>query len=68
MKQSGGPNWELPLERRDSKTASLTTSNANFPPPNSTLQNLVTLFKHQELDEVNLVALSGKFGLLNATH
>lgn len=43
---SGGPNWELPLGRRDSKAASLTTSNANFPSPNSTLQNLVTLFKH----------------------
>ncbi|KAL0017095.1 hypothetical protein SO802_004164 [Lithocarpus litseifolius] len=56
---SGGPNWELPLGRRDSKTASLTTSNTNIPPPNSTLQNLVTLFKRQGLDEVDLVALSG---------
>ncbi|KAG6618231.1 hypothetical protein I3843_07G154100 [Carya illinoinensis] len=56
---SGGPNWQLPLGRRDSKTASLSTSNNNIPPPNSTLQNLLTLFKRQGLDEVDLVALSG---------
>uniref|UniRef100_A0A7N2KSJ7 Peroxidase n=1 Tax=Quercus lobata TaxID=97700 RepID=A0A7N2KSJ7_QUELO len=56
---SGGPNWELPLGTRDSKAASLTTSNANFYSPNSTLQNLVTLFKHRGLNEVDLVALSG---------
>lgn len=58
--QSGGPSWELPLGRRDSKTASLSDSNRNIPPPNSTLQNLITLFKQQGLDEVDLVALSGK--------
>jgi peroxidase len=67
LKQSGGPNWELPLGRRDSKTASLTTSNNNIPPPNSTLQNLLIFFKRQGLDEVDLVALSGKFGLLDLT-
>ncbi|OMO87519.1 heme peroxidase, plant/fungal/bacterial [Corchorus capsularis] len=57
--QSGGPSWELPLGRRDSKTASLHTANTNIPPPNSTLQNLVTLFQRQGLDQVDLVALSG---------
>ncbi|KAL5780554.1 hypothetical protein ACOSQ2_011291 [Xanthoceras sorbifolium] len=56
---SGGPSWELPLGRRDSKTASLSGSNNNIPPPNSTIQNLITLFKRQGLDEVDLVALSG---------
>ncbi|XWS25823.1 hypothetical protein CRYUN_Cryun27aG0100200 [Craigia yunnanensis] len=55
---SGGPSWELPLGRRDSKTASLSTSNNNIPPPNSTLQNLLTLFQRQGLDKVDLVALS----------
>lgn len=64
LKQSGGPNWQLPLGRRDSKTASLSTSNNNIPPPNSTLQNLLTLFKRQGLDEVDLVALSGKLGFI----
>ncbi|KAI9201328.1 hypothetical protein LWI28_021714 [Acer negundo] len=56
---SGGPSWELPLGRRDSKTASLSGSNNNIPPPNSTIQNLITLFKRQGLNEADLVALSG---------
>jgi peroxidase len=64
LKQSGGPNWELPLGRRDSKTASISASNNNIPPPNSTIQNLVTLFKRQGLNEVDLVALSGKIGYI----
>ncbi|KAK4746266.1 hypothetical protein SAY87_012578 [Trapa incisa] len=56
---SGGPSWELPLGRRDSKTASISLSNSNIPPPNSTIQNLITLFQRQGLNEVDLVALSG---------
>ncbi|KAJ4840113.1 Peroxidase 9 [Turnera subulata] len=57
--QSGGPNWELPLGRKDSKTANLALSNTNIPAPNSTILNLITSFKRQGLDEVDLVALSG---------
>ena len=60
-KQSGGPSWELPLGRRDSNTASLSTSNNNIPPPNSTLQNLITLYQRQGLDEVDLVASLSTF-------
>ncbi|XP_057975432.1 peroxidase 9 [Malania oleifera] len=56
---SGGPNWALPLGRRDSRTASLTGSNRHIPAPNSTLQNLITFFNRQGLDKVDLVALSG---------
>ncbi|KAJ6998593.1 hypothetical protein NC653_014756 [Populus alba x Populus x berolinensis] len=56
--KSGGSNWELPLGRRDSKTASLSGSNNNIPAPNSTIQNLVPFFKRQGLYEVDLVALS----------
>ncbi|KAF8406478.1 hypothetical protein HHK36_008566 [Tetracentron sinense] len=56
---SGGPYWELPLGRKDSKTASLSGSNNNIPAPNSTLPNLITFFNRQGLDEVDLVALSG---------
>ncbi|KAF9619395.1 hypothetical protein IFM89_006582 [Coptis chinensis] len=56
---SGGPYWELPLGRRDSKTASISSANNNIPAPNSTLQNLVTFFNRQGLNEVDLVALSG---------
>lgn len=58
--QSGGPHWEVPLGRRDSKTASLKKANINIPAPNSTIQQLITLFSHQGLDEQDLVALSGK--------
>ncbi|XP_024040026.1 peroxidase 9 [Citrus clementina] len=56
---SGGPSWELPLGRRDSRTASLSGSNSNIPPPNSTVQNLIASFKRQGLNEVDLVSLSG---------
>jgi len=59
FQQSGGPNWELPLGRRDSKTASLRGSNKNIPPPNATIESLITFFKRQGLDEADLVALSG---------
>jgi len=56
---SGGLSWEVLLGRRDSRTASLSGSNNNIPAPNSTLQTLITKFKLQGLDEVDLVALSG---------
>ncbi|KAF7829629.1 BEL1-like homeodomain protein 7 [Senna tora] len=56
---SGGPWWELPLGRRDSKTASLSGSNTHIPPPNATIANLITFFRRQGLDQVDLVALSG---------
>lgn len=58
--QSGGPHWEVPLGRRDSKTASFRKSNVDIPAPNSTIQTLVTKFSKQGLDEEDLVALSGK--------
>nr|KAJ0211516.1 hypothetical protein LSAT_V11C400202960 [Lactuca sativa] len=57
--QSGGPNWELPLGRRDAIQASLSASNNNLPPPNSTIQNLIKLFRRQGLNVVDLVSLSG---------
>ncbi|KAL3505329.1 hypothetical protein ACH5RR_035170 [Cinchona calisaya] len=56
---SGGPHWEVPLGRRDSKTASLSKSNTEIPAPNSTIQNLITFFQRKGLDEEDLVALSG---------
>ncbi|CAE5959479.1 unnamed protein product [Arabidopsis arenosa] len=56
---SGGPSWELPLGRRDSRTASLNGANTNIPAPNSTIQNLLTLFQRQGLNEEDLVSLSG---------
>ncbi|CAD5182727.1 unnamed protein product [Musa acuminata subsp. malaccensis] len=55
----GGPNWEVPLGRRDSLGASLSGSNHDIPAPNNTLQTITTKFKRQGLDIVDLVALSG---------
>ncbi|KAK6792956.1 hypothetical protein RDI58_012037 [Solanum bulbocastanum] len=56
---SGGPYWEVPLGRRDSKTANFNKANVNIPAPNSTIQNLINLFNKQGLNEQDLVALSG---------
>ncbi|CAN6722243.1 unnamed protein product [Malus baccata var. baccata] len=56
---SGGPDWVLPLGRRDSKTASENSSNSNIPRPIPDLSSLITAFKRQGLDETDLVALSG---------
>ncbi|XP_030499793.2 peroxidase 72 [Cannabis sativa] len=56
---SGGPNWEVPLGRRDSRGASLSGSNNDIPAPNNTFQTILTKFKRQGLDLVDLVALSG---------
>ncbi|XP_071702811.1 peroxidase 9-like [Rutidosis leptorrhynchoides] len=56
---SGGPNWELPLGRKDSAKASLNGANKNIPPPNSMIQNLITFFQRQGLNDVDLVSLSG---------
>lgn len=57
--QTGGPSWEVPLGRRDSRSASLSGSNNNIPAPNNTLPTIVTKFKLQGLNLVDLVALSG---------
>ncbi|KAB2002387.1 hypothetical protein ES319_D11G063300v1 [Gossypium barbadense] len=56
---TGGPSWEVPLGRRDSRGASLSCSNNNVPYPNNTFQTILTKFKLQGLDIVDLVALSG---------
>ncbi|KAI3959076.1 hypothetical protein MKX01_023752 [Papaver californicum] len=56
---AGGPNWEVPLGRRDSRDASLSGSNNNIPAPNNTFQTILTKFKVVGLDLVDMVALSG---------
>ncbi|URD73112.1 Peroxidase [Musa troglodytarum] len=56
---AGGPNWEVPLGRRDSLGASLSGSNNDIPAPNNTLETITNKFKRQGLDIVDLVALSG---------
>ncbi|XWS42105.1 hypothetical protein CRYUN_Cryun17cG0140200 [Craigia yunnanensis] len=63
---TGGPRWEVPLGRRDSRGASLGGSNNNIPAPNNTFQTILTKFKLQGLNIVDLVALSGSHTIGNA--
>ncbi|CAN1225736.1 Peroxidase 72 [Linum perenne] len=63
---AGGPSWEVPLGRRDSKSASLSGSNNNIPAPNNTFQTILTKFKLQGLNTVDLVALSGSHTIGNS--
>ncbi|XP_043712792.1 peroxidase 72-like isoform X2 [Telopea speciosissima] len=63
---AGGPSWEVPLGRRDSRSASLSGSNNNIPAPNNTFQTILTKYKRQGLDIVDLVALSGSHTIGNA--
>ncbi|XP_011028580.1 PREDICTED: peroxidase 72-like [Populus euphratica] len=63
---TGGPSWEVPLGRRDSRSASLSGSNNNIPAPNNTFQTILTKFMLQGLNVVDLVALSGSHTIGNA--
>lgn len=63
---TGGPSWEVPLGRRDSRSASLSGSNNDIPAPNNTFQTILTKFKRQGLNIVDLVALSGSHTIGNA--
>ncbi|XP_066379363.1 peroxidase 72-like [Miscanthus floridulus] len=55
----GGPYWDVPLGRRDSLGASIQGSNNDIPAPNNTLPTIITKFKRQGLNVVDVVALSG---------
>ncbi|KAI4334643.1 hypothetical protein L6164_013360 [Bauhinia variegata] len=54
-----GPNWTVPLGRRDSLTANLSLATANLPSPFFTLDQLKQNFAAQGLNTTDLVALSG---------
>ncbi|CAO2203685.1 unnamed protein product [Urochloa humidicola] len=56
---TGGPGWIVPLGRRDARGASVQGSNNDIPAPNNTLPTIITKFKLQGLDIVDLVALLG---------
>ncbi|KAL2341523.1 hypothetical protein Fmac_009463 [Flemingia macrophylla] len=56
---AGGPDWKVPLGRRDSLTANRTLANINLPAPFSNLSALKSAFAVQGLDTTDLVALSG---------
>lgn len=55
----GGPNWNVKLGRRDSRTASQSAANNGIPPPTSNLNALVSRFSALGLSTKDLVALSG---------
>ncbi|KAL2899360.1 Peroxidase 52 [Bienertia sinuspersici] len=55
-----GPNWNVKLGRRDSKTASQTAANNGIPPPSSSLSSLISRFQSNGLSAKDMVALSGK--------
>lgn len=56
---AGGPDWKVPLGRRDSLTANRTLANENLPAPFFNLTRLKAAFAVQGLDTTDLVALSG---------
>ncbi|XP_047307827.1 peroxidase 4-like [Impatiens glandulifera] len=56
----GGPEWDVKLGRRDSKTASFSAANSGvIPPPTSTLSNLINRFQAKGLSAKDMVVLSG---------
>ncbi|RZB64366.1 Peroxidase C1B [Glycine soja] len=54
----GGPDWKVPLGRRDSLTANRNLANQNLPAPFFNLSRLKSAFAVQGLDTTDLVALS----------
>lgn len=58
--QVGGPYWDVPLGRKDSKTASYELVGANLPDANEGLLSIISKFLYQGLSVTDMVALSGK--------
>ncbi|GJM98218.1 hypothetical protein PR202_ga15207 [Eleusine coracana subsp. coracana] len=55
----GGPTWNVPLGRKDSRTASQSAANSNLPGPGSSLATLKTMFSNKGLNARDMTALSG---------
>ncbi|KAK3204927.1 hypothetical protein Dsin_018973 [Dipteronia sinensis] len=55
----GGPTWQVPLGRRDSRTANVAGATANIPLANDGFTEIQRKFTVQGLDSTDLVALSG---------
>lgn len=58
--QSGGPSWGVLLGRLDSKTSDFNGS-LDLPAPTDNLTVLQHKFSNLSLNDVDLVALSGKY-------
>ncbi|XP_045799168.1 cationic peroxidase 1-like [Trifolium pratense] len=55
----GGPSWGVPLGRRDSTTASLSSANSDLPGPSSDVSDLANAFSKKGFSVREVVALSG---------
>ncbi|CAN6312857.1 unnamed protein product [Urochloa humidicola] len=55
----GGPSYDVPLGRRDARTASQAAANSSIPAPTSSLDRLAASFAAQGLSLQDLVVLSG---------
>ncbi|THU47238.1 hypothetical protein C4D60_Mb09t13400 [Musa balbisiana] len=55
----GGPYWDVPVGRLDSKTASLDQANSDIPTPQQGLATLITKFSAKGLSPTDMVALVG---------
>ncbi|KAI5579600.1 hypothetical protein BDE02_08G099100 [Populus trichocarpa] len=55
----GGPYWDVPVGRNDSKTASFELAASNIPTADEGLLSIITKFLYQGLSVTDLVALSG---------
>ncbi|CAN1262948.1 Peroxidase 52 [Linum perenne] len=51
--------YQIPVGRRDGRTASISAANNNLPPPFFSFSQLLSSFQSQGLDLTDLVALSG---------
>ena len=58
--QVGGPYWDVPLGRKDSKTAGYALADINIPSSDEGLLSIISKFVYQGLSVTDMVALSGK--------
>lgn len=57
--QVGGPYWDVPVGRLDSKKASLDLANSDIPTAQQGLLTLIAKFWEKGLDATDMVALVG---------
>ncbi|KAI3467182.1 hypothetical protein Pfo_023845 [Paulownia fortunei] len=55
----GGPYWDVPLGRKDSKTAGYALTETNLPTADDGLLSIISKFIYQGLSVTDMVALSG---------
>ncbi|CAM8880244.1 unnamed protein product [Rhodiola kirilowii] len=55
----GGPTWNVPLGRRDARTASQAQANSDLPSPFANLATLISMFAAKGLNAQEMTALSG---------